>query len=44
MPPAPKLEFKEMVLMQRNVDLLLRSMDELKKEVRVMLHMINLEE
>ncbi|HJK11574.1 MAG TPA: type II secretion system protein E [Methanocorpusculum sp.] len=44
MPPAPKRDFKEMVRMQRNAALLLRSMDELKKEVRVMHHMINLEE
>lgn len=44
MPPAPKRDFKEFMRMQKNVDLLLRSMDEVKKEVRVMHHMIDLEE
>ena len=44
MPPAPKRDFKEFVRMQKNVDMLLRSMDEVKKEVRVMHHMINLKE
>ncbi len=44
MPPAPKRDFKEFARMQKNVDMLLRSMDELKKEVRVMHHVIDLEE
>lgn len=44
MPPAPKRDFQEFVRMQKNVDLLLRSMDELKKEVRVMHHVIDLQE
>ncbi|MCZ9312810.1 MAG: type II secretion system protein E [Methanocorpusculum sp.] len=44
MPPAPKRDFKELVRMQKNVDLLLHSMEEVKKEVRVMHHMIDLEE
>ena len=44
MPPAPKRDFQEFVRMQKNVDLLLRSMDEVKKEVRLMHHLIDLEE
>lgn len=44
MPPAPKRDFQEFVRMQKNVDLLLRSMDEVKKEVRVMHHLIDLKE
>lgn len=42
--PSPKRDFKEFARMRKNVDLLLRSMDELKKEVRVMHHVIDLEE
>lgn len=44
MPPSPKRDFKEFARMQKNVDMLLRSMDELKKEVRVMHHVIDLED
>ncbi|MDO5844039.1 MAG: hypothetical protein Q4Q53_02695 [Methanocorpusculum sp.] len=42
-PPAHERDFKEYAKMQMNVDMLLRNIDELKKEVRVMHHMINLE-
>ncbi|MDR3102442.1 MAG: ribbon-helix-helix protein, CopG family [Methanocalculaceae archaeon] len=42
--PAPKRDFKEFGRMQKNVDLLLASIDELKTEVRIMHHVIYLKE
>ncbi|HJJ43590.1 MAG TPA: type II secretion system protein E [Methanocorpusculum sp.] len=42
MPPRER-SFKETLRMQKNIDMLVRSIDELKKEVRVMHHLQNLE-
>ncbi len=42
-PPAPQRSFKELARMQKNVDVLLHSIDELKKEVRTMHHVLDLQ-
>lgn len=41
-PPAHERDFKESAKIQKNVDMLLRNIDELKKEVRVMHHLLNM--
>ncbi|HJJ42468.1 MAG TPA: type II secretion system protein E [Methanocorpusculum sp.] len=41
-PPARERDFKETARMQKNVDMLIRNIDELKKEVRVMHHTLNM--
>ena len=41
-PPARERSSKEVAHMQKNIDVLIRTIDELKKEVRVMHHLIDL--
>jgi len=41
-PPERERNFKEVTRIQKNIDVLIRTVDELKKEVRVMHHLINL--
>jgi len=41
--PTPReRSFKETIRMQKNIDMLVRNIDELKKEVRVMHHLLNI--
>ncbi len=42
-PPPRERSFKETIRMQKNIDMLVRNIDELKKEVRVMHHLLNLQ-
>ena len=41
--PPRERSFKETARMQKNIDMLVRNIDELKKEVRVMHHLLNLQ-
>jgi hypothetical protein len=42
MPPAPRRNFREIARVQKNMDLLLHTVDELKKEIRTMHHLMDL--
>lgn len=42
-PPASQRNFKEIARMQKNVDALLSNIDELKKEVRTVHHLLDLQ-
>lgn len=41
-PPAHERDYKEHARMQKNVDMMLRNIDELKKEIRTVHHLLNM--